>query len=105
MSDEPGRGKFVDQAVEAKPSVWRRTAGWIREEILHSLGWPARLEGAIASGQLIPCPIIAPVDTFWTRSVVYWQDWMFIISFPSLDDRLPQTGLPAPARKPFTCCS
>jgi hypothetical protein len=30
--------------------------------------------------------------------VVYWQDWMsfsVIISFPSLDDRLPQTGLPA----------
>ena len=76
MSDEPGRGKFVDQAAEARPSVWRRTAGWIREEILHSLGRPARLEGAIASGQLISCPIIAPVDTFWTRSVVYWQDWM-----------------------------
>ena len=53
MSDEPGRGKFVDQAAEARPSVWRRTAGWIREEILHSLGRPARLEGAIASGQLI----------------------------------------------------
>ncbi|EEJ6337880.1 hypothetical protein PF334_003590 [Salmonella enterica] len=76
MSDEPGRGKFVDQAAEARPSVWRRTAGWIREEILHSLGRPARLEGAIASGQLIPCQIIAPVDTFWTRSVVYWQDWL-----------------------------
>ncbi|ENE9210189.1 hypothetical protein ABOD94_005216, partial [Citrobacter freundii] len=52
MSVEPGRGKFVDQAAEARPSVWRRTAGWIREEILHSLGRPARLEGAIASGQL-----------------------------------------------------
>lgn len=76
MSDEAGRGKFVDQAAEARPSVWHRTAGWIREEILHSLGRPARLEGAIVSGQLIPCPIIAPVDTFWTRSVVYWQDWM-----------------------------
>ena len=76
MSDEPGRGKFVDLPTEARPSVWRRTAGWIHEEILHSLGRPARLEGAIASGQLIPCPIIAPVDTFWTRSVVYWQDWM-----------------------------
>lgn len=41
-----------------------------------SLGRSTRLESAIASGQLIPCPIIAPVDTFWTRSVVYWQDWM-----------------------------
>ncbi|EAZ5043886.1 hypothetical protein ABKJ49_003430 [Salmonella enterica subsp. enterica serovar Bareilly] len=30
MSDEPGRGKFVDQAAEARPSVWRRTACWLR---------------------------------------------------------------------------
>ena len=50
MSDEPGRGKFI-------------------EEILHFLGHPARLKGTIASGQLIPCPIIPPVNTFWTRSV------------------------------------
>lgn len=49
MSDVPGRGKFVDLPEDARPSVWRRTAGWIREEILHSLGWPARLESAIAS--------------------------------------------------------
>ncbi|EPR9734490.1 hypothetical protein ACU973_004187 [Enterobacter bugandensis] len=56
--------------------VWCRIAGWIREEILHSLGRPVRLEDAIASGQLIPSPIVSPADTFWTRSVVYWQDWM-----------------------------
>lgn len=86
MRDEPGRGKFVDQATEAMPSVWRRTVGWIREEILHSLGRPARLESAIASGLLIPCPIMVPVDTFWTRSVVYWQDWMSF-SLSSLHSR------------------
>ncbi|ENT2850852.1 hypothetical protein ACFGQ5_003367 [Salmonella enterica] len=40
MSDEPGRGKFVVQAAEARSSVWRRTAGRIRDEILHSLGRP-----------------------------------------------------------------
>lgn len=67
MSDEPGRGKFVDQAAEARPSVWRRTAGWIREEIHHSQGRPARL-GGDCSGQLIPCPIIPPVDTFMVRN-------------------------------------
>ncbi|EDZ5400806.1 hypothetical protein GQG97_003199 [Salmonella enterica] len=38
MSDEPGRGKFVVQAAEARSSVWRRTAGRIRDEILHSRG-------------------------------------------------------------------
>lgn len=77
MSDEPGRYKFVDQAAEAKPSVWRRTLGWIREKILHSLGRPVRLERAITSVLLIFYPIIAPVDTLWTWSVVYWQNWMF----------------------------
>ncbi|EJY1967334.1 hypothetical protein OFV41_004872 [Escherichia coli] len=105
MSDEPGRGKFVDQAAEAKPSVWRRTAGWIREEILHSQRRPARLESAIASGKLIPYPIIAPVDTFGGLLAELDVFFSVIISFPSLDDRLPQIGLPAPARKPFSCCS
>lgn len=105
MSDEPGRGKYVDLPAEARPPVLRRTAGWIREEILHSLGRPARLERVIASGQLIPCPIIAPVDTVGGLLAGLDVFISVIISFTSLDDRLPQTGLPAPARSPFTCCS
>ncbi|HEJ7033264.1 TPA: DUF6685 family protein [Serratia marcescens] len=76
MSDDPGRSKFVDLPADARPSFWRSIAGRVYEGIMHSLGRPARLENAIASGQLIPRPLIAPVDTFWTRSVVYWQDWM-----------------------------
>lgn len=72
MSDELGRSKFVELPADARPSFWRSIAGRVYEGILHSLGRPARLENAIASGQLIPCPLIAPIDTFWTRSVVYY---------------------------------
>ncbi|ENN8379044.1 hypothetical protein ACAX46_004533, partial [Providencia rettgeri] len=57
-------------------SIWLKIAGRMREGILHFHGRPARLERAIFSRLLTPYPIIAPVDTFWTRSVVEWQNWM-----------------------------
>ncbi len=41
------------------------------------------LERAIASGELIPCPLKTPVDTLWTRSVIYWQDWISPSWIPS----------------------
>nr|WP_159466123.1 DUF6685 family protein [Scandinavium goeteborgense] len=76
MTDEFGRGPLRDLSTEGRISVWRKMSGWVREEVLHKMGRPAKLENFIASGRLSPHPITSPADTFWTRSVVYWEDWM-----------------------------
>lgn len=76
MSDGPGRGEFGNLPEGGRPSVWSNISGQVREKFLHSRGRPARLEDAIKSGRLAPFPLTPPADTFWTRSVVYWEDWM-----------------------------
>lgn len=95
MTDESGRGQFAGFLAEGRSSAWRKLASRVREEVLHKLGRPARLEGVIASGQLVAHPITSPANTFWTRSVVNWEDWMdeSLSSYPSrpytLDYREP----------------
>lgn len=76
MRNDIGTAKSTNSAKKPDQTLWQRAADWISEGVFHSLGRPARLKRAIASGQLIPYPIIAPADTFWLRSVVGWQDWM-----------------------------
>lgn len=76
MRNDTGIKKLTESSKKTGQPLWQRAAYWISEEVLHSLGRPARLKRIIASGQLIPYPIIAPADTFWLRSVVSWQDWM-----------------------------
>ncbi|MCK3443893.1 hypothetical protein MZH79_20795, partial [Escherichia coli] len=76
MNDKKERYISSELSDKTQLSVLRSIVGWGYEKIRHSLGRPGQLERAIASGELIPCPLKTPVDTLWTRSVIYWQDWI-----------------------------
>ncbi len=71
MNDKKKK-RYISSELSDKTqlSVLRSIVGWGYEKIRHSLGRPGQLERAIASGELIPCPLKTPVDTLWTRSVI-----------------------------------
>lgn len=83
MNDKKERYISSELSDKTQLSVLRSIVGWGYEKIRHSLGRPGQLERAIASGELIPCPLKTPVDTLWTRSVIYWQDWISPSWIPS----------------------
>lgn len=83
MNDKKERYISSELSDKTQLSVMRSIVGWGYEKIRHSLGRPGQLERAIASGELIPCPLKTPVDTLWTRSVIYWQDWISPSWIPS----------------------
>lgn len=83
MNNKKERYISSELSDKTQLSVLRSIVGWGYEKIRHSLGRPGQLERAIASGELIPCPLKTPVDTLWTRSVIYWQDWISPSWIPS----------------------
>lgn len=82
MNDKKERYISSELSDKTQLSVMRSIVGWGYEKIRHSLGRPGQLERAIASGELIPCPLKTPVDTLWTRSVIYWHGFAPI--FPDI---------------------
>lgn len=86
----------VEIAGIVRSPAWRRVLDWSREELLHRLGQPAGLKRVIKTGILVPAKITPPADTFWTRSVTAWNDWLhsssssFYLARPyTLDYRKP----------------
>ncbi|EGX0205455.1 hypothetical protein CU877_17865 [Salmonella enterica] len=57
MNDKKERYISSELSDKTQLSVLRSIVGWGYEKIRHSLGRPGQLERAIASGELIPCPL------------------------------------------------
>lgn len=96
MTSNSGRRGFVEISEITRAPAWRRVLDWSREELLHRFGQPAGLERVIKTGVLVPVSVTPPADTFWTRSVIAWDEWLdsssssFYLSRPyTLDHRKP----------------
>lgn len=76
MTSNSGRRGFVEISEITKAPAWRRVLDWSREELMHRFGQPAGLERVIKTSVLVPVPVTPPADTFWTRSVIAWNEWL-----------------------------
>lgn len=96
MTDNSVKRGSIEIPEIVRAPAWRRVLDWSREELLHRLGQPAGLERVIKTGILVPVPVTPPPDTFWTRSVIGWHEWLdsssssFYFARPyTLDHRKP----------------
>ncbi|UJD92415.1 hypothetical protein FS594_27110 (plasmid) [Rahnella aquatilis] len=70
------RSDIDEKHFKPRNSVWRKIGLYLWTDLNHKLRRPALLRRFIAEGKLKPQSLIPAPDTFWTRSVVYWHQWM-----------------------------
>lgn len=70
------RSEIDEKNYRPRNSVWRKIGRYLWADLNHKLGRPALLCRFLAEDKLKPQPLIPAPDTFWTRSVVNWHQWM-----------------------------
>lgn len=89
--------EFDEHFIIRRQSIWKKISRYLWANFNHKLGHPELLSRFIREGKLEPLMVIPPPDTFWTRSVTYWHEWMNLgLSYHArkfhLDYRSPDSG-------------